>query len=151
MAAPRSRTLTAVVGAAAALAIAIAVYGRGCESDDNSAEAVAKQFLAASMAGNSELMHELMSKRTRDELGKAARRATELVGGSRRYRATDMIDVSPAAAGTQLPRITVATRDKGRVVFDLGATATRPASTLTVVYEDQSWRVDVPDYYQQSP
>jgi hypothetical protein len=107
--------------------------------------------LAASLTGDSAAMYELMSKPTREQLSSAARRATELVGGSRRYAAPDMIDVSPAAAGTQLPALSVAERSKHKVVFDLGATSTRPASSLTLVFEDDAWRVDVPEYYRQAP
>jgi hypothetical protein len=143
--------LTAAVGAAAALAIAIAVYGRGCESDQDTAEAIARQFLAASLAGDSTAMYELMSKDTREQLASAARRATELVGGSRRYGPTDMIDVSPSAAGTQLPALSVLERGERRVVFDVGATTSHPGATLTVIYEQEAWRVDVPAYQRAIP
>jgi len=137
--------VTAVVSAAAALAIAVAVYGRGCSADEDSAEAVALQFLVASRAGNSALMYELMTSETQNALEMAARRATELVGGSRRFEAVDMISVA-AAADPRPPKITEVERGESRVIFAVEGEPGEPAAQLVLVVEDGQWRVDASAY-----
>jgi len=141
----RRRLVTAVVSAAAALAIAVAVYGRGCSADDDSAEAVALRFLTASRAGNAELMYELMNEETQRALEVAAHKATELVGGSRRFEAVDMISVS-AAADPRPPKITVSERGDARVIFAVAGEPGEPDASLAMVFEDGQWRVDAQAY-----
>lgn len=142
---PNRRLITAVVSAAAALAIAIAVYGKGCSSDENEAKLVALRFLAASRAGEPRLMLELMSERTRTELDAAARKATELVGGSRRFEAVDMISVG-ARSELEAPSVVERERGEGFVLFEVKGGA--DTTMLRLVLEDGQWRVDVPEYVE---
>ncbi len=146
MVAVRKRTtLTAVVSVAASVAIALAVYGRGCNSNRDTAEAAATQFLTASKAGDAVVMYELMSESTQRELRKAARLATERVGGSRRFEAIDMIRVA-ATEDEKLPRLTFKERSSARVVFRLEGAARGSDAELFVVQQVGRGRIDVPGF-----
>ena len=136
-----------MVSAAAALAIAVAVYGRGCNASDDTAKAAAVRFLAASRAGTPGIMYEMMSKQTRKDLQDAARKATELVGGSRRFEAVDMISIAAAPRETPPPTLVETERGSGRVVFTVQGAQNDPSTRLVLVLEDGRWRVDVPDFH----
>ena len=143
---PRRATLTGVVSAVAAVAIALAVYGRGCSSDDESAEATARLFLAAALAGERGTMFELMSQATQNELVKAARLATERVGGARRFEPLDMIRASATTDTERFPELKAVEQNDARVVFEVTSDDGRSAETLVLVQERGRWKVDVPTF-----
>ncbi|MBK9071530.1 MAG: hypothetical protein IPL79_11075 [Myxococcales bacterium] len=90
----KHRVLVAGATAVAAFALAAAVVGRSCRWNTSAPEEVATQFVAASKARDREAVFALLSPATRARLAAQAERATNLVGGSRRYEALDMISIS---------------------------------------------------------
>lgn len=137
----RGRGIALAATALAAVALAAAVAGRGCGGEDDTPDGAVRAFAAAARAGNRETMFQLLGPRTRAWLEQASARGGQMVGGSRRYQAVDLIG-SGASRGAA--RIAVRSREGGvarvDVVDELGN-----RSTLEVVEVDGRWRVELMD------
>ena len=137
----RLRALVAGASALAAMAIAITVAGRGCNADKQQIDSTVRAFLAAAKADDRSAVLDLLGPKSRARLEHEAKRATELVGGSRRFEATTMLSLGAIAEGRE-PRVTVIGPDgdiaTAEVVFS-DSTKWR----LNMVRTDNSWRVEL--------
>src|SRR5687767_7954146 len=91
----RRRVAGAVATMGAALALALTMSGRGCSDPDSSPDGAVRAFVAAVQTGNKQAAWDLLGPGTRGQLEQHAITATQKVGGTRRYRAIDMLEVSP--------------------------------------------------------
>lgn len=143
--APRRNALAAVTSAVAAVALAAAVAGRSCSVDDNAPEGVVRDFAAAADADDREALYELLGPETRARLEAAAKRATDLVGGSQRYSALDMISVGRSSETPPPKDFVLEERGEERaVVVVIGASGER--ARVTVVRVNGRWLIELPDY-----
>jgi hypothetical protein len=138
----RSRAVAAAVTALAAVALAVAVGGRGCDTGDNTPEGAVRAFEAATHAGDRQAVYELLGPETKLHLEAAAKRATELVGGARRYDAIEMVAVgirteAPPAKSIDLSHIT-----DGRAVVEV-VSESGERSLLELVEVDGHWRIEL--------
>lgn len=144
----KHRVLVAGATAVAAFALAAAVVGRSCRWNTSAPEEVAAQFVAASKARDREAVFALLSPATRARLAAQAERATNLVGGSRRYEALDMISISetdrfaPVQVGDAVIR-----GDTARVPI----TSEAGRDELSLVKLDGGWWVEVGSYGAVTP
>ena len=144
----KHRVLVAGATAVAAFALAAAVVGRSCRWTTSAPEEVAAQFVAASKARDREAVFALLAPATRAQLAAQAERATNLVGGSRRYEALDMISISetdrfaPVQVGEAIIR-------GGRARVPITSEAGR--DELSLVKLDGSWWVEVDSYGGVNP
>ncbi len=129
----------------AAVAFAVAVAGRSCSVDGSSPQAAVREFSAAASAGDREALYELFGPETRRRLAEAAKRATDLVGGSLRYHALDMISIG-RSSGTPPPKdFVLKERSESRATVEiLGASGER--AEISVVRVDGEWRIELPAY-----
>ncbi len=151
------RAITLTASAVAAVVFAAAVAGRGCSVEDDSPEGAARAFAAAARAGDREAIYELLGPATRARLARATKRATDLVGGAKRFDELDLI-------GLGSPLDTFVTKEfivKGRIAAaDSGSErdytivelvdGNGRRSQLTMVDVGGRWRVEVDDYMAHS-
>lgn len=135
----RRRGLAAAVTALAAVALAAAVAGRGCGSEDDTPEGAVRAFAAAARAGDRQTMYELFGPATRRWLAAAAERASQLVGGSRRYQAIDLINAGSMAGPVH---ISVRENKDGRARVEI-VDEHGNRSTVDVVEVEGRWRVEL--------
>lgn len=149
----RRRAITLAASALAAVAFAAAVAGRGCSVDDDSPEGAARAFAAAAKAGDRAAIHKLLGPATRARLARATKRATDLVGGAKRFDELDLIGLgSPLetfVVNEFIVKGRIAAADSGgerdvTIVELVDGNGRR--SQLTMVEVAGSWRVEVPEY-----
>jgi acetyl-CoA acetyltransferase len=144
LAASKRRAITASASALAAAALFLAVAGRGCADDPGPAEAVRALALAAS-GGDRDAVVELLGPATRERLEREARRATELVGGSKRYEAADLVTLGAADESGLPAELEVRYLDDDRAMVSLGKTPDG-AGELLVVRDGGRWLIELPAY-----
>jgi hypothetical protein len=144
LAASKRRAITAAASAFAAAALVLAVAGRGCADDPGPAEAVRALAVAAS-AGDRETVVELLGPDTRARLEREARRATELVGGTRRYGAADLVTLGAAEESGLPAELGVRYLDDDRAIVTMGKAADGPEELL-VVRVGGRWVIELPGY-----
>ena len=140
----KRRLITLAASALAAVAFAAAVGGRGCAPDDDTAEGAVRALLDAARAGDAETIHELLGPETRARLAEAARRSTELAGGTKRFSELDMIALGKPSAETSA--VSVKARRIGNQTVVEIEDATGQRSTLNVVRTGGHWRIEVPAF-----
>jgi hypothetical protein len=140
----RRRVLALAASVLAAAALAVAAAGRGCGVDTGSPQGAVRAFLAAASAGDREGLYELLGPETRDRLDLAARRATDLVAGARRYQPVDMISVATGSEVAPTKEVNVVSRSEGRAVVEV-VDAGGQRAALTVVRVDGSWYIELSD------
>ncbi len=141
----RRSAIAAVASALAAMALAAAVAGRSCQVDDDTPEAAVRNFAAAASADDREAIYELLGPETRRRLEIAAKRATDLVGGSKRYDPLDMISIGKSIDAPPPRDFAVKARSDSRAIVEiLGAMGER--SQVTVVNVNGHWRIEIPAY-----
>lgn len=124
------------------MALAIAVGGRGCNTSDNTPEGAVRAFEAATRAGDQRAVYQLLGPETRRHLDSAAKRATELVGGARRYDAIDLVAVGPGREAPPPKSIELSHMREGRAVVELvGESGER--TLLNLVEVDGHWRIEL--------
>jgi len=124
-----------------AAALAVAAAGRGCSADDDSPAGVVAALVEATRAGDQTAVYELLGPRTRASLEQQARRATELVGGDRRYRPVEMLALGPPPDDAVAPHIDVVSQEDERAVVQLDQGGGK--ARLDVVLIDGRWRVEL--------
>lgn len=140
----KRRIITLAASALAAVAFAAAVGGRACTPDDDTPEGAVRALLAAARAGDAETVHELLGPATRERLAEAARRSTELAGGTKRFTPMDLIALGKPSAETT--PVSVRARVEGdNTVVDIEDAAGQ-RSTVSVVRVDGLWRIEVPAF-----
>ena len=136
--------MAAATSALAAMALAAAMAGRGCRVDANSPEGAVRELVAAVNAEDHEALYELLGPATRARLEAAAKRATDLAGGSNRYSAIDMISIGKGDGATPKDFV-IRERGDERAIVELIDTGGERAR-LTTVYVDGVWRIELPEY-----
>lgn len=134
----------------AAVALAAAMAGKGCRVDDDSPEGVARAFTAAARAGDRDAVFDLLGPETRKRLGEAAKRATALVGGSRRFDPLDLVGVSKPGETAAPQAFELVSRDGDKAVVDI-VTADDEHHPLSLVKVGGKWKVEVPAYQPSPP
>lgn len=139
------RTLAAAASVLAAMALAAAVAGRGCRVDAGTPGGVVASFIEASRADDRETLYQLLGPHTRAWLDDAARRATDLAGGAKRFGPLDMIGISENTHIAPPEKIVVEELSGGEARVEL----VRPSgqrSELHIVEIDGQWRIELPGY-----
>jgi len=136
--------LAAVASALAAMALAAAVAGRSCRVSEPGPEAAVREMLQAAKTGDRDLVFELLAPATRARLDAEARRATDLVGASRRYVAKDLISIGSSDGIADPTDITVIEERGDRAVVEVVSPAGRARVDLLRI--DNRWRIDLPQY-----
>lgn len=141
----RRNAITAVASAVAAVALAVAVAGRSCQVEDDTPQAAVREFVAASATDDREALYAMFGPETRQGLDAAAKRATDLVGGSERFSPLDMISVG-RSRDLPLPKdFVVKDRSESRAVVEIiGAMGDR--AEVTVVRVGGRWHIELPSY-----
>ena len=139
------RSVAAAASAVAAMALAVAVAGRGCQVDENTPTGVVRSFAQATLADDRRGLYEHFSPRTRLWLDAAARRATDLVGGSKRFEPIDMIGIGQNADLAPIESIVVKKLDDSRAIVEV-STVAGERSELVVVLVDGQWLIELPGY-----
>jgi hypothetical protein len=141
----RRRAIAAAASALLALALAVAIAGRGCRAEDETPEGAVRAFFSAVAAGDRAAVHDLLGPRTRAHLEKEAQHATELVGGSRRLEARELLGVSAAGGERSTVRdILLKERDGDTAIVEI-VDADGERWPITVVEVDGHWRVELVD------
>lgn len=139
------RSLAATASVVAAMALAAAVAGRGCQVDENTPEGVVASFIQASRADDRETLYQLLGPKTRAWLDDAARRATDLAGGAKRFGPLDMIGVSENTSVTSSAEIAVDELSEQTAKVEL-VNASGQRSELHLVEIDGQWRIELPGH-----
>jgi hypothetical protein len=140
----RRSTLAAVASALAAMALAAAVAGRSCRVTQPGPEAAVRDMIQAAKTGDRDAVFELLTPATRERLDAEARRATDLVGASRRYAAKDLISIGSSDGAADPTDITVIEERGDRAIVEVVSSAGR--ARVDLVKHDGRWRIDLPQY-----
>jgi hypothetical protein len=140
----RRSTLAAVASALAALALAGAVAGRSCRVTQPGPEAAVRELVQAAKTGDRDLVFALLSPTTRDRLAAEAKRATDLVGASRRYAARDLISIGRSDGIADPTDITVLEDTGARAVVEIVSSLGR--ARLGLIKLDGRWLIELPQY-----
>ncbi len=137
----RRSTVAAIASAAAAIALAAAVAGRSCRVTQPGPEVAVRDVLQAAKAGDRDTLFELLTPQTRARLEAEARRASDLVGGTVRYSAKDLISIGATEGIPEPTDITVLSEEGDRARVEVVSPAGRAQIDLRKI--DGRWRVDV--------
>ena len=137
----RRSTVAAIASATAAIALAAAVAGRSCRVTQPGPEVAVRDVLQAAKAGDRDTLYELLTPATRARLEAEARRATDLVGGTIRYSAKDLISIGASEGIPEPTDITVLSEEGDRARVEVVSPAGRAQIELRKI--DGRWRVDV--------
>jgi len=140
----RRGALAAVASALAAMALAAAVAGRSCRVTEPGPEAAVRDMIQAAKTGDRDMVFELLTPALRDRLDAEAKRATDLVGASQRYRAKDLISIGSSDGVTDPSDITVLEEHGDRAVVEVVSAAGR--ARIDLVKLDGRWHIDLPQY-----
>lgn len=143
--ATRRSGITAIASAVAAVALAVAVAGRSCGVDESGPIAAVREFATAANAGDRDAIYHLLGPETQRKLEIAARRATDLVGGARRYDALDLISISRSADAPAPKEFNLLERSESRAVVEV-VSRSGERDRLNVVKIDGQWRIELPTY-----
>ena len=144
----RRNAITAAAGAVAAVALAVAVAGRSCNVDSSSPQAAVRDFSAAANAGDREAVYRLLGPETQRRLDVAAKRATDLVGGPRRYSALDMISIGRSSDTPPAKDFILRQHTDARATVEV-VSVSGERSFVQVVKVDGRWRIELPTYNTQ--
>jgi hypothetical protein len=136
--------VAAIASILAAVAVAAAVAGRSCRVSQPGPEAAVRDMLQAAKAGDRNTVFELLAPATRARLEAQARRATDLVGASRRYTAKDLVSIGSSEDVAAPTDITVIEQRGDRAVVEVVSPAGR--SRMQLVRVDGRWRIEIPQY-----
>jgi len=140
----RRGALAAVASALAAMALAAAVAGRSCRVTEPGPEAAVRDMIQAAKTGDRDMVFELLTPALRDRLDAEAKRATDLVGASQRYRAKDLISIGSSDGAADPSDITVLEEHGDRAVVEVVSAAGR--ARIDLVKLDGRWHIDLPQY-----
>ena len=140
----RRSTIAAVASALAAMALAAAVAGRSCRVTQPGPEVTVRDLLQAAKTGDRDVVFELLTPATRARLEAEARRATDLVGGSVRYTAKDLVSIGAGDPSATPTDITLIEEHGDHATVEIVSAAGR--ARLVLLYVDGRWRVDLANY-----
>ena len=142
----KRRGVTAVVSALAAVALAASMAGRGCNLDGDGPEGVIRKLVNARSLADRSVVYDLLGPKTKAALEIEARRATDLVGGWKRFDPVELIGVGEASA-VSTPAYAIQEKDDFLIVE-----MPRPdgsESQLILLEIDGQWKIEIPDYVNQ--
>ena len=145
----RLRLITLAASTLAAVAFAAAVAGRGCGAADDSPEGAVRAFMTAARAGDRRALRQLLGPRTRARLAAATDRATQLVGGEKRFEELDLIAIGEPGDDWSSADLDTVTRGDQTVVVVTAASGQK--AELPVVEVDGHWRIELPGYLEDPP
>ena len=140
----RRRALVAATTALAAAALAAAVLGRSCATATPGPEAAVRAMVQAARAGDRQAVWALRSPDTQARLTEGARRATDLIGSSTRYRPLDLISIGSSEDVPPPVDIRTLSQSGDRAVVEL--TGVGEPARLDLVRVGRRWRIDLPGY-----
>jgi hypothetical protein len=140
----RRRALVAATTALAAAALAAAVLGRSCAVAAPGPEAAVRALVQAARAGDRRAVWELLSPDTQARLTEGARRATDLVGSSRRYRPLDLISIGSSEDVPPPIEIRTLSQAGDRATVEI-ISAGEPAQ-IQLVRVGRRWTIDLTAY-----
>lgn len=143
LAASKRRALTATASALAAAALVAGVAGRGCAEEPGPAETV-RALAVAAASGDREGVVDLLGPDTRARLEREAGRATELVGGSARYEAADLVTLGSGEESGLPAELGVDYVGERRALVDVGGP--EGEAEILVVRVAGEWLVELPGY-----
>ena len=129
------------------MALAAAMAGKGCRAEDSSPEGVARSFAAAARAGDRKAVYDMLGPQTRARLVEAAKRSTDLVGGSRRFKPLDLVGVGKPGETVAPKEFVLKFQDGDRAVVEI-VTTDDARHELTLVKVDGKWKIEVPKYWK---
>ncbi|MEQ1737247.1 MAG: hypothetical protein ABL886_12685 [Rhodoglobus sp.] len=142
----RRRALAAATTALAAAALAAAVLGRSCAVSPPGPEAAVRALVQAARARDRKAVWELLSPDTQARLTEGARRATDLVGSSTRYRPLDLISIGSSDDVPPPVDIRTLSRDGDHAVVEIISVG-EPAQ-IELVRIGKRWKIDLASYAQ---
>lgn len=145
----RRRAFAAGATALAAAALAAAVLGRSCAVAPPGPEAAVRALVTAARAGDRQAVWKLLSPETQARLTEGAKRATDLVGSSSRYRPLDLISIGSSEDVPPPLDIRTVERHGDRAVVEIVSIG-EPAR-IELVRVERRWRVDLPAYGATTP
>lgn len=139
----RRRLIAPLVTASLAVLLWVTVTSeRGCASPSSSPVAAARAFIQAARGGDKQAVWDWLGPKTRQSLHQAAKRATETVGGARRFTALDLLDVTPQETPYRGAEVTLRQGNLTRTVVDVvGPSGQR--DSMELVHEGGMWRVEL--------
>ena len=149
----RKRAIAAAASAIAAMALAAAMAGKSCRVADSSPQGVARAFTAAARAGDHKAVYEMLGPKTRARLLEAAKRSTDLVGGSRRFKPLDLVLAVGVSEPDETPapkQFLLKSKDGDHAVVEI-ITADDTRHDLTLVKVDGTRKIEVPEYRRPAP
>ncbi len=146
----RIRTIAAAASAVAAVALAAAMAGKGCRVEDDSPKGVARSFAAAARAGDREAVYRMLGPKTRARLVDASKRATDLVGGSRRFKPLDLVGVSKPGETLAPKEFLLKSNDGDNAIVEI-VTGDDKRHQMTLVKVEGEWKIEVPEFRAPEP
>lgn len=141
----RRTTIAAVTSAVAAAALAVGVAGRSCAVSSPGPEAVVHDLLSAAKAQDKHAVFNLLSPSTQQRIEERARRATDLVGSSTRFKAIDLLSIGSSEAPPPTD-ITTVEQLGDRATVEIVSPSGR--SRLSLIRLEGRWLVELPGYGQ---
>lgn len=141
----RRTTIAAVTSAVAAAALAVGVAGRSCAVSSPGPEAVVHDLLSAAKAQDKRAVFDLLSPSTQQRIEERARRATDLVGSSTRFKAIDLLSIG---SSEEPPPTDITTVEQlgDRATVEIVSPSGR--SRLSLIRLEGRWLVELPGYGQ---
>ncbi len=141
----RRTTIAAVTSAVAAAALAVGVAGRSCAVSSPGPETVVHDLLSAAKAQDKRAVFDLLSPTTQQRIEERARRATDLVGSSTRFKAIDLLSIGSSEEPPPTDITTVEQLGDRATVEIVGPSG---RSRLSLVRLEGRWLVELPGYGQ---
>lgn len=141
----RRTTIAAVTSAVAAAALAVGVAGRSCAVSSPGPEAVVHDLLSAAKAQDKRAVFDLLSPSTQQRIEERARRATDLVGSSTRFKAIDLLSIG---SSEEPPPTDITTVEQlgDRATVEIVSPSGR--ARLSLIRHEGRWLVELPGYGQ---
>lgn len=139
----RRHAIAAAASALLAVALAVAIAGRGCGAEDETPEGAVRAFVSAARAGDRDAVYDLLGPRTRERLDADARRASDYVGGARRFAPRELLGVGGGADRPAPRDYVLVSREGDTAIVDI-VDADGVRSPITVVSVGGRWRVEAP-------
>lgn len=140
----RRRALVAATTALAAAALAAAVLGRSCAVSEPGPEAAVRGLVTAARAGDRKAVWNLLSPATQERLTEGARRATDLVGSSMRYKPLDLISIG--SSDDVPPPVDIRTLSESGDHAVVEIVSVGDPAQIELVRVHGRWKIDLPAY-----
>jgi len=127
---------------ALALTLALALM-QACGGEAKTPEAAAKAFVEAAQRGNTAQLLPLLESAAANRLQTAAERASHHVGGRRTIVPHEMLQIADVDPMLRIARVEVVESSESTARVRLYGSQEQTAE-LSLVFEDDAWRVQIP-------